>query len=202
MYNAEFETDKYIRETFFPDFDYKGIMVEVGAGPTVFYSMSKHFRDYGWRCVCIDPNPKFVSEHKKEGNEIYQLAISNYDGESEFSIVSSGWKEEYDGISFSGLEIKYNMPKFKVNKIRVEVRTLNTLFNEINLNKIDFISVDVEGSEIEVIEGLNITKYNPKVILLENYTHNPKYEIFMNSLGYTINKKIEYNYIFEKLSYE
>ena len=94
------------------------------------------------------------------------------------------------------------MPKFKVNKIRVEVRALNTLFNEINLNKIDFISVDVEGSEIEVIEGLNITKYNPKVILLENYTHNPKYEIFMNSLGYTINKKIEYNYIFEKLSYE
>jgi hypothetical protein len=93
MYNAEFETDKYIRETFFPDFDYKGIMVEVGAGPTVFYSMSKHFRDYGWRCVCIDPNPKFVSEHKKEGNEIYQLAVINHTHQNNNPQLTEEYKE-------------------------------------------------------------------------------------------------------------
>ena len=199
MYNAEFETDKYIRETFFPDFEYQGIMIEVGAGPTVFYSMSKHFRDNGWRCICIDPNPKFVNDHKKNGNEIHQLAISNYEGESEFSIVSTGmWDNEYDGISYSGLEIKYEMPNYKVDKIQVEVRTLNSLLDELTVENVDFISVDVEGSEIEVIEGFDVNRYNPKVILLENYTHDPKYETFMNSLGYKLNTKIKYNYIFEK----
>lgn len=199
MYNAEFETDKYIRETFFPDFEYKGIMIEVGAGPTVFYSMSKHFRDNGWRCICIDPNPKFVNDHKKNGNEIHQLAISNYEGESEFSIVSTGmWDNEYDGISYSGLEIKYEMPNYKVDKIQVEVRTLNSLLDELTVENVDFISVDVEGSEIEVIEGFDVNRYNPKVILLENYTHDPKYETFMDSLGYKLNTKIKYNYIFEK----
>ena len=199
MYNAEFETDKYIRETFFPDFEYKGIMIEVGAGPTVFYSMSKHFRDNGWRCICIDPNPKFVNDHKKNGNEIHQLAISNYEGESEFSIVSTGmWDNEYDGISYSGLEIKYKMPNYKVDKVQVKVRTLNSLLDELTVENVDFISVDVEGSEIEVIEGFDVNRYNPKVILLENYTHDPKYETFMDSLGYKLNTKIEYNYIFEK----
>lgn len=199
MYNAEFETDKYIRETFFPDFEYKGIMIEVGAGPTVFYSMSKHFRDNGWRCICIDPNPKFVDDHKKNGNEIYQLAISNYNGKSEFNIVLTDmWNSEYDGISYSGLEIKYNMPNYKIDKIQVEVKTLNTLLDEIKVDNIDFISVDVEGSEIEVIEGFNLKKYNPKVVLLENYTHDPKYESFMDSLGYKLKMKINYNYIFEK----
>ena len=199
MYNAEFKTDKYIRETFFPDFEYNGTMVEVGAGPTVFYSMSKHFRDYGWRCICIDPNPKFVDEHKKNGNEIYQLAISNYEGKSEFNVVTTGmWDENYDGISYSGLEIKYEMPNYKIDKIMVEVRTLNSLLDELNVNNVDFISVDVEGLEIEVIEGSNINKFNPKVILLENYTHDPKYELFMETLGYILNIKIEYNYIFEK----
>ena len=43
---SEFETDKYLRENFFPDLDYKGIMVEVGAGPPEFISNSKHFRNY------------------------------------------------------------------------------------------------------------------------------------------------------------
>jgi hypothetical protein len=99
MYHAEFETDKFIRETFFPNLDYKGIMIEVGAGPTTFYSMSKHFRDSGWRCICIDPNPKFVESHKKLGNEIHQVACSNFEGTNNFKIVSTGWGSENDGIS-------------------------------------------------------------------------------------------------------
>jgi len=64
MYYGEFETDRYIRETFFNDIN-DGIMIEVGAGPPEFYSMSKHFRDSGWRCILIEPNPKFVNMHKK-----------------------------------------------------------------------------------------------------------------------------------------
>jgi len=198
MYYAEFETDKYIRETFFSDFNDKKIMVEVGAGPTLFYSMSKHFRDHGWRCICIDPNPKFVEDHKKMGNEIYELALSNYNGESLFNVVTSGWDEKYDGISYSGLEIKYDMPNLKVDKIKVKVKTLNSLLEKLNVNKIDLVSVDVEGSEIEVMEGFDTIKYSPKVILLENYTHDPKYELYMDLIGYKLNKKIEYNYIFEK----
>ena len=198
MYNAEFNTDRYIRETFFPNSNDNKIMIEVGAGPTTFYSMSKHFRDSGWRCVCIDPNPKFNTAHKKLGNEIYELAISNYNGESEFNIVSSGWDEEYDGISYSGLDIKYDMPNYKVDKILVKVKTLNSLLEELNIDKFDFISVDVEGSEIEVMEGFDTLKYSPKVILLENYTHDSKYESYMSSIGYKLNTKIEYNYIFEK----
>ena len=48
---AEFLTDKYIRENYFPDYSFKGTMIELGAGPPVFYSMSKHFRYNGWRCI-------------------------------------------------------------------------------------------------------------------------------------------------------
>jgi FkbM family methyltransferase len=198
MYYAEFNSDKYIRENFFPNLEEKGLMIEVGAGPTTFYSMSKHFRDNGWRAVCIDPNPKFVMAHKNLGHEIYELAISNYIGESEFNIVSSGWDQENDGISYSGLNIKYNMPNHKIDKIKVNVTTLNSFLTQINVNVVDFISIDVEGSEIEVMEGFDVFKYKPKVILLENYEHNPNYEIYMESLGYVLNKKIEYNYIFEK----
>ena len=70
-----YKTDKYVRDTFFPDYDYKGIVVEVGAGPPESLSMSKHFRDSGWRSICVEPNPKFVEQHRAVGSEVYQLSL-------------------------------------------------------------------------------------------------------------------------------
>jgi hypothetical protein len=75
-YYAEFKTDQIIRENYFPDFSFKGIMVEVGAATPDFISMSKHFRESGWRCICIDPNPHYVQMHLNCGNEIYKYACS------------------------------------------------------------------------------------------------------------------------------
>jgi hypothetical protein len=59
QYFAEFNTDKIIRETYFPDFNYKGTMIEVGGGTPSFLSMSKHFKLNGWRTIIIEPNPKY-----------------------------------------------------------------------------------------------------------------------------------------------
>jgi len=41
-------------------------------------------------------------------------------------------------------------------------------------------------------------KYNPTVVLLENFLHNKNYVSYMESKNYTLEKAIEYNYIFTK----
>lgn len=202
MYYAELNTDKYIRETFFPDFNYKGLMIEVGAGPTTFYSMSKHFRENGWRCICVEPNPKFVEAHKLEGNEIYQYACSYEEKKSKFKIVDSkNWGAKNEGISYSAIDIKYDILQFKtydISEIDVEVIKLDTLLNKLGITNIDFLSIDVEGWEIEVLKGFNIEKYSPKVTLLENYEYDNKYVEYMNKHGYVLHSKVDYNYIFTK----
>lgn len=199
MYYAEFNTDQYIRETFFPDLNYKGIMVEVGAGPTVFYSMSKHFRETGWRCICIEPNPYFVEKHLTEGNEIYQFACSYEEKESTFKVVKHPRRaENTDGFMYSSIEIKYEMPDYKITEIPVKITKLNTLLSNLFIEKVDFVSVDTEGWELETLMGFNLKKYQPKVVLLENYTDNQDYSKYMEEYGYSLNTKIEYNYIFYK----
>jgi FkbM family methyltransferase len=205
-YYGEFETDRYIRNNFFPDLSYKGIMVEVGAGPPEFYSMSKHFRDNGWRCICVDPNPKFVQEHKQLNNEIYEIACSFEEKESTFKIALPNWIEkienEWDknqGISFSALDIKYPLDNdFRIEEIPVKVKKLDSLLEELNIEKIDFLSVDTEGWEIEVMKGFDVDKYQPKVILLENVLHLKSYEEYMSERGYELEYIIRYNYIFIK----
>jgi len=197
---AEYFTDKYIREKFFPNFDYKGVMVEVGAGPPEFYSSSKHFRDTGWRCICIDPNPNFVEQHKKTYSEIYQYACSFEEKKCIFKIVNTKYfPKESDGMSHSAIDIKYPIElEHTIDEIPVKIIKLNTLLEELKIEKIDFISVDTEGWELEVIRGFDINKYEPKVVLLENTTHSKSYIDYMNNFDYELNHKIEYNYIFIK----
>jgi FkbM family methyltransferase len=198
---AELDTDKYIRENFFSDYDFKGTMVEVGAGPPEFYSMSKHFRDNGWRCICVEPNPKFVEQHKKLGNEIYQYACSNEDKkESSFEIVNvNRWGNDIEGISTSSIKRKYDLwDGCTIENIKVEIKKLDTLLENINVNKIDLVSIDVEGWELEVMKGFNIKKYNPKVVMLENVKYDQEYIKYMNDNSYILYEKLDYNYIFIK----
>ena len=85
-YYAEEGLDRYIRNTFFNDWSKPpGIMVEVGAGETRSYSVSRHFRENGWRCICIEPNPNFV-EAKLRFEHFKILGVS--DGTNHFIIVS------------------------------------------------------------------------------------------------------------------
>ena len=205
-YHAEFDTDKYIAENFFSDVNYKGTIVEVGAGPPEFLSNSKYFRSIGWRSICVDPNPKFVKQHQDCGSEIYQYACSNTEGKSNFTINCNNddwYCENNDGVSFSALDIRYNnLPEHNTQEtIEVETITLNTLLNNLNVDKIDVLSIDTEGWELEVMMGFDQEKYKPKVIVLENYENNLKYESFMNEKNYIKHIQLGYNeiYVLKKL---
>lgn len=200
-YYAELNTDRYIRETFFSDLSYKGVMVEVGAGPPEFISMSKHFRDNGWRAISIDPNPKFVQQHKEAGNEIYQYACSADEGVSSFVINYNNdqwYTPENDGVSFSSLAIRYkNVPNHNTQEtIQVETIRLTTLLDKIEVKSVDLLSIDTEGWELDVMIGFDHQRFNPKVIVLENYQYNPNYELFMNGRGFNKHHNIEYNEIY------
>lgn len=199
MYYAELQTDRYIREHFFPNFSEPKTMVEVGAGPPEFYSVSKHFRDHGWRCICVEPNPKFVEQHKQRNHEIYNYACSNEEKVSEFQIVHTQWDQTVNGISYSSITPKYNIVDAHTTEtIQVSVVKLNSLLESLNVPTVDFVSVDTEGWEIEVMQGFDINKYSPTVVLLENFVHDSRYAQYMQGVGYKLSKQLDYNYIFTK----
>jgi len=139
----------------------------------------------------------------------YQFACSNHDGFGEFTIVEQNVMA-YGGIitdhSFSSLSIKNEYLEktgFLLNndnhkKINVEIKKLDTFLSEKKITDIDILSIDVEGWEIEVLEGLNTDLINCKLIVVENLFHSQTYNDFMSERGYTLKEKIEYNYIYTK----
>jgi hypothetical protein len=109
-YFAEHATAQKARERYFPDFDRRGVMVEVGRGTPEFLSMSKHFKDNGWRVVIVEPNPLFASMHRAMGNEVVECACSSENQTNVPFTVVSQEVEAYGGIvtdhSFSSLVLK------------------------------------------------------------------------------------------------
>lgn len=222
-YFAEGLCDKFLRETYFPDFDYRGTMVEVGGATPDFISMSKHFKINGWRTIIIEPIPEFVTEHIHVGNEVYEYAAAseNKDGVP-FSVVN--WVNRvdcpitYHSLSSLGVKVEYlnkdgynnindllnhdyhvnknSNRKPEIKEIRVNCRTLDYILQKAYVNHVDIISIDVEGYELDVLSGFNIQRYKPSVFIIENYTNSIDYVDYMNNVGYKLAHQISHNQIF------
>jgi FkbM family methyltransferase len=184
----------YLKNKFFNQLQ-SGTMVEVGAAGPEFLSQSKPFRDIGWRCICIEPNPEFVIMHKDIGNEIYEYACSYEDADNvNFEIVT----QPINGItyeSFSSLEVSDRLAltgyangkkDLFINTIKVNVRKLDTILEDLKVSKVDYVIVDVEGWELNVMNGFTTEKYQPKIIVLENGFPDTylDYHDYMSKKGY------------------
>ena len=186
------KADQIIYESFFKD--QKGIMIEVGCADPTYLSMSKGFRERGWRTIGIDPNPIWIEKHKEEGLEAYQYAINHIpQKEQTFYICNE------DPMAYSSLGIRYSMGKnHTLSEIKAEVITLDSLLEKLNIEHIDFLAVDTEGWEIDVIRSFNTQKYAPSVIQLECINDHTRYNDYMNSIGYSLWKNIAVNSIYTK----
>jgi len=207
-YYAEHDLDRIIRQRYFPDFTYKGTIVEVGGATPEFISNSRHFKDNGWRTIVVEPNPTFAEMHKLAGNEIFQYACSNENlDDVDFTVVSVNVGAITDH-SFSSISVKpeyiaatgyNNLNHINQTKIKVSIRTLDYILNSINVSKVDLLSVDTEGWELEVMQGLDTKKIDCNVIVLENMLHQQSYTDYMNSIGFKLEDIIgNLNYIYIK----
>ena len=72
------------------------------------------------------------------------------------------------------------------SRIKVKAKALDAVLPELGITRIDWIKVDVEGSEFEVLMGLRRTlmAYNPKVIVEVECRNQEKVENLMNVIGY------------------
>jgi FkbM family methyltransferase len=207
---AEHDTDKIIRERYFTDYNYQGVIIEVGAATPEFLSTTKHFKENGWRAIHIEPNPEFVKLHQEIGNEIYQYACGDKDEDNvDFTIVSVSEKVDEQSVSdhsYSSFYVKEEYQNLDVNffnslskkSIKVNSKKLDSIINEIGIKNIDILSIDTEGWELEVMKGLSLV--NPNLIILENLLHLDSYTEYMLERGYKLDHKQMHNYFYKKIN--
>lgn len=210
MTQGEGEVDRIVRKRFFPE-AWPGVLVDVGAARPDYLSMSALYRDLGWRVIAIEPNPVFCEEQRAAGNEVLQYACSDHDeDEVDFEVVDSHGRPCEGGFvsfeSFSALaERPYRRLRddLDVQRIKVNVRRLDTILAEHapDIERLDIVSVDVEGWELEVLDGLTFERYRPQVLIVENLFNEAAYRRVMRRRGYVLWRRRAPNdvYVFSSL---
>jgi FkbM family methyltransferase len=203
---AEGDVDQYVRRKFFRTQN-TGTFVDVGAANPNYLSVSALYRTLGWTVIAVEPNPVFAEMHRNLGHEVVQCACGDRDEDHvDFSIVDSHGTQYKNGNvsfeSFSSLAIKDSYkslkPDLDVKKIKVKLRRLDTILAARTppVDHIDMLSVDVEGWELEVIAGLDLKKYKPKVMVIENLFNDDQYRRHLNRKGYLLWKFVAPNDIY------
>jgi len=126
-------------------------------GPTNRASFRKPLtRAAGWNGLLVEPQPRLADELRRQRSaKVFAVACS--------SRRNSGTRMPLHLAGpHSSFDERLNLATVRPHGlIEVPVRTLDDILIEAGAPRIDFISIDVEGHELEVLDGLNLARWSP-----------------------------------------
>jgi FkbM family methyltransferase len=168
-YSQEGE-DMVLRSFYEGKKNYKGFFVDVGAHHPSRFSNTSYFYKKGWRGINIEPTPGAIMAfnifRKRDIN--LNLGISSIKDKLIFYCFN---EPALNGFSKEISEKRNSSKKYKIIK-QVEIETYplaDILDTHLPVNQqIDFLSIDVEGLDLNVLQSNNWDKYKPTYILVED----------------------------------
>jgi FkbM family methyltransferase len=145
-----------------------GFYVDVGANDPEIDSVTRAFYERGWNGINIEPlASNFARLQENRPRDInLQLALGDKDGTITFYEIG-----RWHGYSTTDAEIaaQHRRDGLQVIEHTTPLRRLASVLDEHARGKsIDFLSIDVEGGELSVLAGTDLTRHRPKVILAES----------------------------------
>lgn len=188
--------DYILRTRYFPNYAYRGVYVDLGAGDPRLISNSYHFRMNQWDVFALDASPRMCQQHKKRGYAIVECALGSTPGQTPFISYPNESNERSGGHLPWERAIYGSTP----TEIEVTVRTLDDVmhqeFKSIK-NKIDILDMDLELSEPDVFQEFTLEKYLPTICLIED--HYPKdsgIQKIMEQHGYHLDLVQQWNHYY------
>jgi len=180
-----------------------GIFLETGASNGVSQSNTKMYEDMGWRGLLVEPNKKRCEEARRyRPNSIvenYALVSSTHQKETllgyfeedthtleAYAIEGNDLYDETSGVGWK---------QHTTSPVEVPATTLKKLLEKHSLDgsSIDFFSLDVEGYELQVLDGLDLTANRPLYIHIEATSKllQQKYKDYLEGRNYVFLESIE-----------
>ncbi|MBU2360818.1 MAG: FkbM family methyltransferase [Alphaproteobacteria bacterium] len=168
-----------------------GTFLDIGAYDGITGSNSLYFeRVLGWTGVLVEP----VKQHREmaelwRSSPCLPYAVADADGTASFIAVTRGYTQ------MSGLEAEYDDailsrvradPRHAEDRITVPTRTLDAIFRESGLDRVDFVSLDIEGGELAALAAFDHVSHPVDVWAIENNTGSSELPALMRNKGYTL----------------
>jgi FkbM family methyltransferase len=143
-----------------------GFYVDVGAWDPHLLSTTKHFYLRGWRGINIEPIESrcrlFRDARPRDTN--LNVAIAQAPGETAFWVCPD---DDSRSTADRGAAEALKTQGLSVAETRVPTRRLDEVLSEHAPADIDFVKIDVEGLEAEVIGTMSFERWRPRVLVIE-----------------------------------
>lgn len=163
--------------------------LDVGANEPKALSNTYRLYTRGSRGVCVEPNPVLYQKLLKERK--YDTCINagvafDENTEADFYI----FPEKLHGLNtFSKKDAEFwehtgnnEIGKHKVEKVvKMPLISINELMQKYFTNHPNFISIDVEGLDLQILQTIDFNKYKPEVFCIETLSHGENNKEFKNS---------------------
>ena len=147
--------------------------LDIGANDPYFLNNTAIFYEKGSRGVNIDANPFLIENFKKYRPHDINLnfGISNKEDESDFFIMQDNTLSTFSKPEYENL-VADKKKLAQIKKIRLT--TVSNILEQYFDNRFpDFLTIDVEGMDFQILQSIDFGKSSPKVICVEAAEYSP-----------------------------
>lgn len=171
MYSQN-EEEKFILEYFGV---FKGTFLDLGSNDGVTLSNTRALAELGWCGCLVEPSPtafyklKRLYEETKGCFYTYNCAIGTHNGKA--ILHDSGSLLKTGDTSLVSTMVEEEKKRFErvlsYSPVEVKVFRWKTFLNRLTLKKFDFVSIDCEGLDAEIIEQMDLDSLNVQCLTIE-----------------------------------
>lgn len=166
----------------------QGYFVEVGANHPIHGSQTFDLEQRGWTGVLVEPQPALAEDLRRHRSaKVFAAACSSRrNAGTRMTLHLAGGHSSFDP--------KLNLAEVKPHgTVAVRARTLNEILNEAGASRIDFISIDVEGHELDVLDGFDLARWKPRLILIEDLLLHLRLHRYLSRRSYRLLRRTGIN---------
>ncbi len=185
--------DVFIAENLLPHVT-NGVFVEVGANDGVTLSNTCYLeRELGWTGIAVEPLPAAYSRLVENRDcHTVQGCVSDTEGRAQFLEITgdcemlSGLVGKYDAQHRRRIRRNLKRHQGTSRQITVPCYTLGSLLMQHGIQHVNYLSVDTEGGEIDILKSIDFSKYPVDVVSAENNYFDSSLTTYMQACGYSL----------------
>ena len=214
-FHGQFEEDRIAYHYFqrFRPADLRKTYLDVGAFDGAHLSNTLLFEELGWKGICVEANTAVFPELRANRKCIcLNVGCSDTEGSGDF--YGEEGLTALGTINRQAADVLNATEKWHVSaRHTIPMRTVDRILEDNQMPEIDFASIDVDGSELEVLRGFNLRRAKPKLICIETNlgmvgkgrwprAHSEEIHRIISEAGYFLLMANQCNsfYSFDKLS--
>lgn len=182
----------------------EGFFIDIGAYDGITISNTYLFENLGWKGICVEADPdrfKLLKNNRK--CDCYNLAMHSKTAKKLEFITSNCnvlnvLKEQASNKHIERMKMEGHQKE--LNTITVDSITFDDLMskNYPDVKHIDFLSIDIEGGELMVLETIDFNKYSFELMTIEGHYEEDLLVNFMKERGYKVLIKADFDILFIK----